>query len=86
MKKNNIKASFKSKYFKIGGYSTVISAAVLAIVVVVNLFVAAIPASYTNFDTSGNEIYTISKESEGIVRAIGEDITIYYIAEKGSEC
>lgn len=85
MKKNNIAASFKSKYFKIGGYSTVISAAVLAIVVVVNLFAAAIPSSYTKFDTSGNSIYTISKESGGIVRAVGEDVTIYFIAEAGTE-
>jgi ABC-2 type transport system permease protein len=85
MKLNKIKASFKSKYFKIGGYSTVISAAVLAIVVVINLFAASVPAIYTKLDTSGNELYTISEETENIVRAINEDVTVYFIAEKGAE-
>ncbi|MHB1150684.1 MAG: GldG family protein [Eubacteriales bacterium] len=85
MKKNNIAASFKSKYFRIGGYSTLISAAVLAIIVVINLFAAAIPPAYTKIDTSGNSIYTISDETKGIVSAIAEDITVYFIAEAGSE-
>lgn len=85
MKKNNIAASFKSKYFRIGGYSTLISAAILVIVVIINLFAAALPSAYTKIDTSGNSIYTISDETRNIVSAISEDITVYFIAEAESE-
>lgn len=85
MKKNNIIASFKSKYFRIGGYSTVVSAAVLIIIIVINLFVGAIPPSYTKIDTSSNELYTISDETKNFVSVISEDVNIYFIAESGAE-
>ncbi len=85
MKKNSVSASFKSKYFRIGGYSTLISAAVLAIVAVINLFAAALPPAYTKIDTSGNSLYTITDETKELVKAIGEDITVYFIAETGKE-
>lgn len=83
--KNNFAASFKSKYFRIGGYSVLISAAVLVIVVIINLFAASLPTAYTKIDTSSNSLYTISDETKNIVKAIDQEITVYFIAESGSE-
>lgn len=84
-KNNGIKASFGTKSFRVGGYSVVVAAALIAIVVIVNLFVNALPETYTKIDASSNELYSISEETESIVSSINEDITVYLIAETGSE-
>ncbi len=83
--KISVADSFKSKSFKIGGYSTLISFALLAIIIVVNMIVASLPPSYTKLDTSSNAIYTITDETKDIVAAVAEDITIYHLASTGNE-
>ena len=80
-----VKESFTSKNFKIGSYSTLISAAVLAIIVVINLFVSALPSSVTKLDVSSNSMYSISDESKEIVKNINESVTVYFLAETGTE-
>ena len=76
---NNFKKSLNNKYVRIGGYSTIISLAVIAIVVVINLLVVRIPAIYTKFDTSNLKMYTISDETIKLVREIDTEITMYYV-------
>jgi len=77
----SVKASFKTKSFRVGGYNTIISLLVIAVVFVVNLIVGAIPSAYTRLDTSSNALYSISEETMDIVKAIDRDITIYFIAQ-----
>ena len=83
--KKGFAASFQNKYFRIGGYSTLITVAVIAVAVLINLIVGKLPANITKPDTSSNGIYTLSDQTKEIVRALNDDITIYLIASTGSE-
>ena len=82
---NNFKKSFSSKQLRIGGYSTVVAVVVIVIVIVVNMIVGQIPTIYTKFDTSALKLYSISEESAAIIKAVDSDITMYLIAETGTE-
>lgn len=75
----------KNKRLKIGAYSTAICVVVIAVVIVVNMLVGAIPTSITKFDTTGNGIYDLSEDTQNIVKSIDEEITLYLVAESGKE-
>ena len=77
-----IKASFQSRMFHNGGYSTVVIAAVIILTVLVNLFVAKLDLK---LDLSTEGLYSISEETETIVKGLENDITIYYVVQSGSE-
>ncbi len=77
-----IKASFQSRMFHNGGYSTVVIAAVIILAVLVNLFVAKLDLK---LDLSTEGLYSISEETETIVKGLENDITIYYVIQSGSE-
>lgn len=83
--KKSMLHSFNSKYFRIGGFSLVVSVAVIAIAILLNLILSRVPSTYTKFDTSELKLYSISDESAEIVKAIKDDITVYFIAENGAE-
>ncbi len=70
---------------KNGSYSMMISALVLAIIVIVNLVVNSLPSTYTKFDLSDTKLFTISDETKNILTNLNEDITIYLIAQEGNE-
>ena len=82
---NDFKKIFNTKYVRIGGYSTLISLVVLVIAVIINLIAVQLPSVYTKYDTSSLKLYTLSEETEGFVKNISSDITIYFIAESNSE-
>ena len=58
---------------------------VVVLAVLLNLIVRAIPTKYTEFDLSEAGLYTLSDSSKDIVHALTQDVTIYYLAETGSE-
>lgn len=64
---------------RFGGYSIIISLVVAAILIVINLIVAALPATLTKLDLSEKQLYTISEETEKIVSAVDCDITVYVL-------
>ncbi len=74
-----------AKRTRIGTYTFTISLILLAVLVTVNLLVAAIPKSLTVFDTSANKLYTISESSEDYVGAVNEDVTFNWICPNGVE-
>lgn len=73
------------KSLKNGSYSMAISVLVIAIIVIVNLVVNNIPTTYTKFDLSDTKLFTISDETKNELTNLKEDITIYLIAQEGSE-
>lgn len=65
--------------FRAGGYSVAAAAIVLAIAVMVNVFAAALPASVTKFDTTANQLFTLSEQTEKLVGSLtgrGDDLLI----------
>lgn len=86
---NNNKKSFFSfklnRQAKAGTYTTLVTLVLLAVLVVVNLVVGALPSQYTVIDTSAYALYTLSESTETSVKAINEPITFYYITNASSE-
>jgi ABC-2 type transport system permease protein len=79
---SKLKASFSGRKFKSGVYVSLISAIVLVIVLVVNLFVSKI--NY-QIDLSAQKLYTLTSDTENVIKGIKDDITIYYLVEAGQE-
>lgn len=61
------------------------SVVVIAIAVVANMLISAVPDEYTGFDVSGKDIYKLSEGTEDMIRALDEDITFYLVARENME-
>ena len=70
---------------KMGTYTIIVSAILLAVLVVVNLIVSALPSRYTKFDTSANKMYTLSESTEEFVSGLEDEVTLYYVCVTGNE-
>ena len=68
-----------------GSYSLMITAIVLALVIVVNVFVSALPTTLTKYDISSTKLYSITSNTKVVVNALEEDVTIYWIVQSGQE-
>lgn len=68
-----------------GGYSLVISAVVLAILVAVNIFVSVLPSSWTKLDISSAQLYSVTSNTKVVVNNLQKDIMIYWIVQAGQE-
>lgn len=68
-----------------GGYALAISAVALALLIVVNLFAAALPASVTKYDISAAKLYSITANTKVVVNALDQDVTIYWVVQAGEE-
>ncbi|MDO5152027.1 MAG: GldG family protein [Eubacteriales bacterium] len=77
--------SFKTRSFRVGGYSVVATAIVIAIAVAVNLLANALPASLTQFDTTPGQLFTVSQQTEKLVSGLEEDVTVYWVVRSGYE-
>ncbi|MBR6708123.1 MAG: hypothetical protein IKL84_00425, partial [Clostridia bacterium] len=82
---NTNKKAFFTQQSKVGTYTIVITLVLLAVLVVINMVVSALPNKYTVLDTSALNMYSLSETSEQSVKAIKEPITIYYITDNASE-
>ena len=82
-KKNGLRRALDTKYIRFGGYSAVISAIAIAIVIIANLLVNALPVKYTKLDTSSDKILSISDQTKEIVHKLNSNITMYLIATGG---
>ena len=85
LKKNNekkepvVSKTAKKKQFKNGSYTILYSAIAVAVVVFLNLIIGTLPTSVIHSDLSTNKLYTISEQTESIVKSLEDDITIYFI-------
>lgn len=68
-----------------GSYSLTLTALVLAILVVINVLVSALPSSWTNYDISSAKLYSITSNTKVVVNALEKDVTIYWITQSGEE-
>ena len=68
-----------------GAYSIVVTAIVLAILVVINLFAAALPTNLTRYDISAAKLYSITSNTKVVVNDLQQDVTIYWIVQADME-
>lgn len=86
MKKANQNEPVSSRQaLKGGSYSLVITAVVLAIVIVVNLFVSILPTTLTKFDISSSKLYSITSNTKAVVNNLQQDVTIYWVVQADQE-
>ena len=77
--------TISKKHIKNGSYSIAMAAIFIVIVVVINMIVGAIPSKYSQLDVSSSKLYTIGDETKKVLKALDKDVTIYQIAQSGSE-
>ncbi len=73
------------KALKIGSFSITMTAVVIVICVLVNLFVSELPASFIKIDCSSRQLYTVGDETEAVLAGLDTDIRMYLVAERGTE-
>jgi ABC-2 type transport system permease protein len=71
--------------FRGGAYSLIMTAVVLAILIVANIFVSALPVSLTKYDISAAKLYSITSNTKVVVNALEQDVTIYWVVQSGEE-
>lgn len=68
-----------------GSYSMLLTAIVLALLIVVNLFVSKLPATLTKLDISASKLYSITSNTKAVVNNLEQDVTIYWIVQSEKE-
>ncbi len=68
-----------------GSYSIIITAVVLALLIVLNIFVTALPTNLTKYDISSTKLYSITSNTKVVVNALQKDVNIYWIVQSGQE-
>lgn len=79
----NMKTSSLSKRTRMGSYTFILTVLLLALLIVVNLLVKAIPERYTSFDTTPQKLYTMSEGTKKYLSALEEDVTLNWICPGG---
>ena len=77
--------SLSSRTARVGGYSFVLSLVVLAILVAVNVLAEKLPSSWTQFDISAAQLYSLTADTKAVVTNLDQDVTIYWISQAGQE-
>ncbi len=80
-----IKALAKKKSFRLGTYTAATTVIVIIIAVIINMCVNALPTKYTLIDLTSSELYSITSQTEEVLQALEQEVTIYYIVQDGSE-
>ena len=74
-----------NKRTKIGAYTLVMTAVVLAVIVVINLLALNAPTKYTKLDATSLSLYTLSETTEEAARKIEEEVNIYLLCSGGED-
>lgn len=75
----------RTRNFRVGGYSVLAAAIVIAIAVFANVLVSALPAKYTQFDTTSSQLFSLSEQTELLVSGLEDEVTVYWIVQNGAE-
>lgn len=75
----------KTLAFQGGSYSLMLTAVVLALLIVVNILVSVLPTPLTKYDISSAKLYSITSNTKAVVNALQQDVTIYWIVQADEE-
>lgn len=76
--------SMSRKKIGLGVFSTGMVAAGIAVAVVLNLGVAALPSTLTQIDVTNEKLYTITKDTKDYLADLKEDVTVYVLSAKST--
>ena len=83
--KKKLIGTISKKHIKNGSYTMVMSVIFIAVVIVINMIVSTIPSKYSEIDISSQKLYSIGDETKKMLKDLENDVTIYQIAQSGSE-
>ena len=83
-KPSKLRRMFDSR-FKAGSYSAFAAAVVIAIAVLANLAVQALPQTATQIDLTAQSLYTLSDQTRRIAASLDTDVNLYLLALRGNE-
>lgn len=76
------KINFKDKHIRLGGYSTLITMVLIAILLVVNVLFSSLELK---IDLTEEKFYSLSEKTDSIVSKLEDSIAIYVLEETGKE-
>lgn len=76
--------SISTKSIKTGAFSSTLILIVFAAVIMANLAVRELPSNLTEIDVTSQKLYSLTDETEKLVKGLEQDITIYVINSKES--
>lgn len=79
---STIKNSFSSRKFLGGAYATILSIVVIVVLLLLNLIVTDLDLKV---DVTSDDLYSLTEDTKEYIQGIEDDITIYYLAQTGSE-
>lgn len=68
-----------------GSYAMGMAGMLLALILVINLIIGALPAKYTKYDLSKAGLYTIGEETKAVLAALSKDVDVYFLTKSGNE-
>ncbi len=77
--------SVSVKNFSFSAYSTGMIAVAAGIVVIVNIIIGEMPASWTAIDLTAEKLYSLTEQTEKYVKSMQEDVTIYVIVNEENQ-
>ncbi len=80
-----LRAPFRTRSWQAGSYSVFAAVLVIAMAVVANLAVNALPASVTQRDWTANQLYSLSQGTEQILAALDKDVDVYWLVQEDHE-
>ena len=83
--KKKLIGTISKKHIKNGSYTMVMSVIFIAVVIVINMIVSTSPSKYSEIDISSQKLYSIGDETKKMLKDLEKDVTIYQIAQSGSE-
>lgn len=83
--KKKLIGTVSKKHITNGSYTMVMSVIFIAVVIVINMIVGALPSKYSEIDVSSEKLYSIGDETKAMLQEMTKDVTIYQIAQSGSE-
>ena len=73
------------RHLKHGSWSSFLVVFVIAAVVIVNLIMAQLPTTVTQFDVSTQKLYSLTDDTKELVKGLEQDVTLYYVVTGGNE-
>lgn len=82
--KRSLKSMFGQR-FRAGSYATFAAVIVIAIAIMANTLVGALPSNMTELDMTSQSLYSLSEQTKRIVSSLEKDVTLYLLASDGGE-
>lgn len=85
MNGNGFTGKFKTRSFKRGTLLTISVLIAVALFLAVNIISAYIPAEFARIDTTNQDLFSISEQTNTILEQLSDDITIYHLCSGAIE-